>query len=387
MGKQNKTGAPENLLQKVKKNAYKSNVIPTKQYKSKADLMFAVTDGKNHNNHSLNKSDELQRKQFRILPKMKNFRKTKALVINTEMQNKAGTELKADKEVMSPKNVDGCTKVSLPKSNNAVENRQEKRVEGTEHSVFVGNLPKTAKKSTLKQMFKSFGKILTIRFRTLDGEVLLKKKDRETAKALNCYIRFQTKDEALAACAMNGHIFDGHHLRVSLQSQKQIGHHASTVFVGNIHRDTTDNELYDFFSTVGDIEYVRQISGKYIGYVCFKKGVSIAKALKLNQQLLNGRPLRIMKVDHQKQSTRKNKKGNLVKKNASVDSDIKSIESIKNVNIVHSDRTLTKRNTLSNFHGNLTKANGSSKQKLRTKAERKKKLLALKLSGNRVNGK
>ncbi|XP_055533046.1 RNA-binding protein 34-like [Wyeomyia smithii] len=291
---------------------------------------------------------------------------------NTKKNTEKSLKLDTDKDVLtSESESDSEVVISNP---NELTNLKEKHFRGTEHSVFVGNLPKATKKSAVKQIFKPFGKILTVRFRSLDGEVLLKKKDRETAKALNCYVRFETKEEAQAACTMNGHNFEGHHLRVSLQSQKQLGHHTSTVFVGNIHRDTTDNELYDFFSKVGDIEYVRQISGKYIGYVCFKKGVSIAKALKLNQQLLNGRPLRIMKVDQRHQNTRRNKKGNLLKKNVVATGDMTPGKI--------DDRMLSKNKSMDGFRGNLAKAKRGPKQVTKTNAERKKKMLAMKLTGN-----
>lgn len=201
------------------------------------------------------------------------------------------------------------------KGQEAKEEKTAKRFTGPEHSIFIGNLPNTVKKSTIKSLFNQYGKILTLRFRSSDGVTLFKRKDRKKAKALNCYIRFETKPEAQAACAMNGQLVEGNRIRVTVHTQKQMGHASSTVFVGNINHKTTDNELYDFFSRVGEIEYVRQIADRGIGYVCFKKGVSIAKALKLNQQLLNGRALRIMKVDPAKQHQRRNKKGNLVAKN------------------------------------------------------------------------
>ena len=72
--------------------------------------------------------------------------------------------------------------------------------------------------------------------------------------------------------------------------------------------DTTDNSLYEFFSKIGEIEFVRQVPFKGIAYICFKKGVSIAKALKLNQQTLDGRPLRIQSIDLNRQQPLKAKK-------------------------------------------------------------------------------
>ncbi|XP_055623605.1 RNA-binding protein 34-like [Toxorhynchites rutilus septentrionalis] len=254
------------------------------------------------------------------------------------------------------------------------EVKPKKRFPGPEHSIFIGNLPTTVKKSTMKTLFKQFGTILTIRFRSNDGVTLFKKKDKKESKALNCYVRFETREEAEAACCMNGELVEDNRIRVSLHSQKQVGHITSTVFVGNIHRKTTDNELYDFFSRVGDIEYVRQIADRCIGYVCFKKGVSIAKALKMNQQLLNGRPLRIMKVDPSLQSKRRNKKGNLVSKQKVLTS------TTKNPPKANTDN---KRKILQQeFHGTVAKnKNRKNTQKKKSSFEKKKKILAKKLIG------
>lgn len=253
------------------------------------------------------------------------------------------------------------------------------RIQGPEYSVFVGNLPTAIKKGAIKKLFMPYGKILTIRFRTSEGVSLFKKKDRKEAKALICYVRFTSKEEAIAACAMNGQMVEENRIRVSLQSQKHLGHIASTVFVGNINRKTTDNELYDFFGRVGEIEYVRQISDKGIGYVCFKKGVSIAKALKLNQQQLNGRPLRISKVDPNLQHKRKNKKGNLVDKRRP----LAASGAAKRVTQKMAKSPENSQPT--NFHGTVAKkqTGGGKKQKHHKKgggAEHKKKILAQKLA-------
>lgn len=256
--------------------------------------------------------------------------------------------------------------------------KKSTRIQGPEHSVFVGNLPTTLKKGAIKKLFMPFGKILTIRFRTSDGVSLYKKKDRKEAKALICYVRFETKAEAQAACAMNGQTVEGNRIRVSMQTQKHLGHIASTVFVGNIHRKTTDNELYDFFSPVGEIEYVRQISDKGIGYVCFKKGVSIAKALKLNQQQLNGRPLRISKVDPNLQHKRKNKKGNLVDKRRPLPGSAATGAAKR---VAYKAKQQEKGQS-GEFHGEVAKKQSGKKQKLFKKggADWKKKVLARKLT-------
>ncbi|ETN66967.1 hypothetical protein AND_001241 [Anopheles darlingi] len=183
---------------------------------------------------------------------------------------------------------------------------------GPEHAIFIGNLPPTINQNKVKSLFKPYGTILTVRFRTNEGGKIPRRKDMKKLKSLICYIRFSSKSEMEQACAMDGQLVEENRIRVCPQKQKQIGATKSTVFVGNI--TTTDNELYDFFSGVGAIEYVRQIANKGVAFVCFKKGVSIKKALKLNQQPLNGRALRIMEVDPNRTNVKTNKKGNPVKR-------------------------------------------------------------------------
>lgn len=266
------------------------------------------------------------------------------------------------------------------KDQEAKEEKKERRFKGPEHSIFIGNLPKTVKKSTMKSLFNQYGKILTIRFRTNDGVTLFKKKDRKEAKALNCYIRFETRPEAQAACAMNGQLVEGNRIRVTIHTQKQMGHASSTVFVGNINRKTTDNELYDFFSRVGELEYVRQIADKGIGYVCFKKGVSIAKALKLNQQLLNGRPLRISRVDPNKQHQRRNKKGNLVQKHRGGGGKPPAAAAGEKTGKQEGSKP---KPPVKDFHGSVAenkKGKKHNKMKKGGGADKKKKLLAQKLT-------
>lgn len=124
---------------------------------------------------------------------------------------------------------------------------------------------------------------------------------------------------------------------------------------------------------------MRQISDKGIGYVCFKKGVSIAKALKLNQQLLNGRPLRISKVDPNLQHKRKNKKGNLVDKRRPV----AATGAVKRV-AQKTAKSPQEKSQPTNYHGTVAKKQtGGKKQKHHKKvggAEHKKKILAQKLA-------
>lgn len=131
---------------------------------------------------------------------------------------------------------------------------------------------------------------------------------------------------------------------------------------------------------MGELEYVRQIADKGIGYVCFKKGVSIAKALKLNQQLLNGRPLRIVKVDPTKQGKRKNKKGNLVDKAKFSRPGGPTSQPVNETNQQQGDQK--QKPPVREFHGAVakTKSDNKHKQKKKGGSDKKKKLLAQKLT-------
>lgn len=193
-------------------------------------------------------------------------------------------------------------------------NEGKKVYKNVGNTIFIGNLPPTTNVHSIHKLFKKYGPILSVRFRTNTGEHVKRKKSNKVV-ALNCYVRFVKKEHMTKACEMNGHMVGENPIRVTPQDVKPLGSPNSTIFVGNLRAGTTDTELYDFFSTVGEIEYVRQIANRYVAYVCFKKGVSIKKAFKLDQQMLNGRPIRVQQVDPNVSNLRRNKKGHLVKKN------------------------------------------------------------------------
>uniref|UniRef100_A0A2M4AJK3 Putative rna-binding protein 34 n=1 Tax=Anopheles triannulatus TaxID=58253 RepID=A0A2M4AJK3_9DIPT len=247
---------------------------------------------------------------------------------------------------------------------------------GPEHAVFIGNLPPTINQNKVRSLFKPYGTILSLRFRTNEGGKIPRRKDMKKLKSLICYIRFSSKSEMEQACAMDGQIVEENRIRVCPQKQKQMGAINSTVFVGNISTATTDNELYEFFSGVGEIEYVRQIANKGVAFVCFKKGVSIKKALKLNQQPLNGRALRIMEVDPNRTNVKTNKKGNPVKRIRLPKSVLMRKKPGSSV-----DQTKAKDQEANEFHGKVVADAGPKKKKKGGfgKKNNKAKIIAQKL--------
>uniref|UniRef100_A0A182XWU2 Uncharacterized protein n=2 Tax=Anopheles stephensi TaxID=30069 RepID=A0A182XWU2_ANOST len=111
---------------------------------------------------------------------------------------------------------------------------------------------------------------------------------------------------------MNGQMVGENRIRVCPQDQKQIGKVSTTVFVGGLHNNTTENDLYEFFGKVGPIEYIRYLAEKHFAFVCFEKSVSAKKALKLNNTKLYKHEIRIEPIDAKRSNVKTNKKGHLV---------------------------------------------------------------------------
>lgn len=161
---------------------------------------------------------------------------------------------------------------------------------------------------------------MSLRFRSENGKKVLNKSDRKKYAALNAYVAFKDAEAALKATVTNGELFKENHLRCNLVVDKQERftqtlNTKSTIFVGNITFEANDEELYEFFSDkCGAIEYVRRIPKKGFAYVCFKPGVPLVRALKLNGEQFQGRALRIQKWESKDQMAKKEKR--LLKKQA-----------------------------------------------------------------------
>uniref|UniRef100_A0A182K1D0 RRM domain-containing protein n=1 Tax=Anopheles christyi TaxID=43041 RepID=A0A182K1D0_9DIPT len=213
-------------------------------------------------------------------------------------------------------------KSECDKSNNGsnllqsiVKEEQQKNSANKDYTVFIANLPKDMKDGKLRNLFSKYGYIVSLRFRTNTGKKIFNKKDLENVPSLIAYVRYGSKKDMMQACQMNGQMVGDNRIRVCPQDEKQIGDARSTVFVGNLHRAVTDNDLYELFSRAGEIAYVRLISAKYIAYVSFKDSSSVPKALKLNQANMNGREIRVSRISKEYSNVKVNKKGHAVPRN------------------------------------------------------------------------
>ncbi|XP_015579946.2 RNA-binding protein 34 [Ricinus communis] len=187
-------------------------------------------------------------------------------------------------------------------------------------TVFVGNLPLKMKKKTLVKEFSQFGEIDSVRIRSVPivdtkiprkGAVILKKIN-DSADSVHAYIVFKTEQSAEASLANNMAVVGGNHIRVdrACPPRKKLKGEATplydnkrTLFVGNLPFDVKDEEIYQLFSGIKDlessIEAVRVIRDSYVGlgrgiaYVLFKTREAVNLALKKRNLNIRDRELRL----------------------------------------------------------------------------------------------
>ncbi|XVE57416.1 hypothetical protein DITRI_Ditri04bG0089200 [Diplodiscus trichospermus] len=187
-------------------------------------------------------------------------------------------------------------------------------------TVFVGNLPIKVKKKVLIKEFSKFGEIESVRIRSVPltdtkkprkGAIMLKQIN-EKADSVHAYIVFKTEHSAEASLAHNMAVVAGNHIRVDRACpprKKLKGETASlydnkrTVFVGNLPFDVKDEEIYQLFCGISNlessIEAVRVVRdpqfgvGKGIAYVLFKTREAANVVVKKRTLKLRDRELRL----------------------------------------------------------------------------------------------
>jgi len=203
-------------------------------------------------------------------------------------------------------------------ANDKVDPQQEER------TVFIGNLPATAKKKSLCKIFKAYGTIECTRFRgaaPINSNIskkhsVIKKKFHPEKSNIIAYIRFSTKVEAEAALAANGVVYDGLHIRVDSATPKKKHDNKRSVFVGNLPFNVTEEALFEHFMQCGEVEAVRIIrdgttgAGKGFGYVLFKSSDAVEVALHLNERPFQERKIRVKRAIN----TNNNRNNNVQKK-------------------------------------------------------------------------
>ena len=135
-------------------------------------------------------------------------------------------------------------------------------------TIFVGNIPNTCSRKQIRQLFKTYGKVESVRVRCLqvkEGK-LPKKIAVRTHKQLtdegtfNAYVVLSSEEEAERSLKLNGTRLDGRHLRVDLVAKKEstkIEESRLSVFVGNLPFTADEEKLRSCFSECGSVASVR----------------------------------------------------------------------------------------------------------------------------------
>lgn len=203
-----------------------------------------------------------------------------------------------DDEEIAAANSKGAKQSLVKKRNAESENR----------TIFIGNLNCDCKKEELIKLFKSYGKLESVRFRNIVPEDLTKskkfgfitKQQHPNKKTINAFVRFEQVEAArTAAEESNGMEYKSLHLRVDIASRSKVHDNKKSLFLGGLPFDISDEDVYKHFSNCGQIDFVRVIRdnktgiGKGFGYVQFKTADSVQLGLRLDASTLNERKIRV----------------------------------------------------------------------------------------------
>ncbi|NXS79870.1 RBM34 protein, partial [Erpornis zantholeuca] len=221
-------------------------------------------------------------------------------------QNKVKQKKKASQAI---------TKSVVNSSTSATAKQQKRRRVADEtadrRTVFVGNLPVDCTVQVLTSLFKKYGQIQSIRFRSLipaedtvsKKVAAIKHKVHPNAKSVNAYVVFKEECDAQKALKENGtEIASGFHIRVDTASKSSSHDNKRSVFLGNLSYDIRDDAVREHFHVCGDVVGVRVVRdrrtglGKGFGYVLFENTDAVHLALKLNNSVLMGRKIRVQRV-------------------------------------------------------------------------------------------
>ncbi|KAK9373976.1 uncharacterized protein V1513DRAFT_401883 [Lipomyces chichibuensis] len=181
-------------------------------------------------------------------------------------------------------------------------------------TVFVGNIPSNAISSqsdyaTLRKHFAQYGKITSIRFRSIAFSEMLprkvafiKQKLHDKRHTVNAYVVYDSEEGARLSLQSNGIVLLDHHIRVDSVAHPAKQDVKRSVFIGNLDFEAEEEALWEHFGKAGQIEYVRIIRdsktnvGKGFAYVQFKDSMYVVKALLLNDKKMGSRKLRVTRA-------------------------------------------------------------------------------------------
>jgi len=153
------------------------------------------------------------------------------------------------------------------------------------------------KEDEIKEHFSDCGSIKNVEFIT--------RKDGSFAGV--AIVEFETSEGASSALSKNEEEFHGRAMKVTYAQEERKGgggknkgpsekpEGCTTVFIGNLSYQITEDKVYEFFSGCGNVKEIRWNPGDFKGYgwVEFEDTNSPDEAMKLNGQDIAGRAIRI----------------------------------------------------------------------------------------------
>ncbi|XP_065211008.1 RNA-binding protein 34-like [Planococcus citri] len=281
--------------------------------------------GEVHNEENVdeNRENDLDKK-FSRTKKSKKKKKQSVKEENNDTGKEQNTEITSEDHAKDPEKKNKKAQPVIEKTTNAGEKQNgslaknskknkifkaQEKLELESRTIFIGNLSTNFNGKNLQKLFSKFGEIETFRIRGAIPEcdkiskkvAVNKKMFNKDQQCLVAYVVFKNAQDAQNALNLNGQIFEERHLRVTLPSEKTFDKNKG-IFIGNLRFRITEEEIWDFFKDCGEISSVRVIRDKEtgfckgFGYVNFKTEDSVEFALKLDEEKLQDREIRIKRL-------------------------------------------------------------------------------------------
>lgn len=166
---------------------------------------------------------------------------------------------------------------------------------GTRTTLWVTNYPPEADERYIRDLFKSYGDIVEVRLPSL----------KFNSQRRFCYVQFLTAAQAQSATELDGKALGGP-FTLSAKISDPIAKHQRTgamyegreLYVGNVQRSASEDDVKAFFSKYGMVEQVRiprSLNNKSKGhaFICFTDKEGAEAALELNLKEFMGRILKV----------------------------------------------------------------------------------------------
>lgn len=263
---ENVSNSPSEVKRKNKTKSLEQKIIKSTKTQSQSkeiDKKEDVKDGSKKNKKQLKKkikAEQLQKKPKGLIKSQSNKDQiqpttdVKHETKSTGKKQRGSTDLEHKKaevenilepQVADEKSDNQTESKGFPKhvgNTSDQENEEPKFNEEQEsRTIFVGNLPLKITRSRVTNMFKQYGEVETVRFRSVPvADIKLPRKAcvkmnkiHEKRTNMNAYVRFKNVESVEKALALNGLVIEEHTIRVD-SAIKKTTTNSHAIFIGNL---------------------------------------------------------------------------------------------------------------------------------------------------------